>query len=74
MPVIFYHGCVFPNFLFLIIFTITAIAIMMIVVINAKTPISISTKNTEDRIARKNNIIVFLFEEIKFWILFVYES
>ena len=47
---------------------------MMIVVINAKTPISISTKNTEDRIARKNNIIVFLFEEIKFWILFVYES
>ncbi len=34
---------------------------MMIVETNANTPISISTKNTEDRIARKTSIIIFLF-------------
>ncbi|MGD8638686.1 MAG: hypothetical protein PVG43_07295 [Nitrosopumilaceae archaeon] len=38
--------------------TTTAMEIIMIVAINANTPISISTKNTEERIARKKNIII----------------
>jgi hypothetical protein len=36
---------------------------MIIVAIKANTPISISTKNTEERIARKKNIIIICSKE-----------
>ena len=36
----------------------TAIEIMMIVAIKANTPISTSNKNSEEKIARKKNIII----------------